>query len=116
VYITEKPSSGLLYRHIKIKIYVSIILSAAYYGFETWSLTLREEHRPWVFGNRVLRRVIGPKWDGVTEEWKRLHNEELYILLTEYCSGEQIENNEMDRACGTCGGGERFVQSFGGET
>jgi len=65
VYNTEKPSSGLLYRHIKIKIYVSIILSAALYGFETWSLTLREEHRPRLFGNRVLRRVFEPKWDGV---------------------------------------------------
>jgi hypothetical protein len=57
---------GLLYRLIKIKIYVSIILSVALYGFKTWSLTLREEHRRRVFVNRVLRRVFGPKWDGVT--------------------------------------------------
>jgi hypothetical protein len=72
----------LLYRHIKIKIYVSIILSAVLYGFETWSLTLREEHRPRVFGNRVLRRVFGPRWDGVTSEWKRLHNKELYDMYS----------------------------------
>jgi len=65
-YNTEKPSSGLLHKLIKIKIYASITLSAALFGFETWSLTLREEHRPRVFRNRVLRRVFGPKWDGVT--------------------------------------------------
>jgi hypothetical protein len=37
------------------------------YGCETWSLTLREEHRLRVFENRVLRRIFGPKRDGVTE-------------------------------------------------
>ena len=31
----------------------------------------------WVFEDRVLRRVFGPKRDEVTEEWKKLHNEEL---------------------------------------
>jgi hypothetical protein len=30
------------------------------YGCETWSLTLREEHRPRVFENSVLRRIFGP--------------------------------------------------------
>jgi hypothetical protein len=30
-----------------------------------------------VFENRVLRRIFGPKRDGVTGEWRRLHNEEL---------------------------------------
>ena len=28
-----------------------------------------------VFENRVLRRIFGPKRDGVTREWKKLHNE-----------------------------------------
>jgi hypothetical protein len=46
------------------------------YGCETWSLTLREEHRLRVFENRVLR-IFGPKWDEVTGEWRKLHNEEL---------------------------------------
>jgi hypothetical protein len=31
------------------------------YGCETWSLTLRVEHRLRVFENRVLRRIFGPK-------------------------------------------------------
>jgi len=30
------------------------------YGCETWSLTLREEHRLRVFENRMLRRIFGP--------------------------------------------------------
>jgi hypothetical protein len=50
------------------------------YGCETWSLTLREEHRLGVFENRVLRRIFGPKSDEVTGEWRKLHNEELLIL------------------------------------
>jgi hypothetical protein len=33
------------------------------YGCETWSLTVREEHKLRVFENRVLRRIFGPKRD-----------------------------------------------------
>jgi len=44
---------------------------------------LREERRLRVFGNRVLRRIFGPKRDEVTVEWRKLHNEELNDL---YCS------------------------------
>jgi hypothetical protein len=48
----------------------------------TWALTLREESELRVFENMVLRRICGPKRDEVTEEWKRLHNEELYDLYS----------------------------------
>jgi hypothetical protein len=41
-----------------------------------------EEHRLKVFENRVLRRIFGPKRDGVTGEWRRLHNEELNDLYS----------------------------------
>jgi hypothetical protein len=37
----------------------------------------REEHRLRVFENRVLRGMFEPERDGVTGEWRRLHNEEL---------------------------------------
>jgi hypothetical protein len=30
-----------------------------------------------VFENRALRRIFGPKRDKVTDEWRKLHNEEL---------------------------------------
>ena len=38
----------------------------------------------------------------------------MIVLLTQYCSGDQIENNEMGGACNTYGGEERCVQGFGG--
>ena len=64
-------------------VYRIIILSVVLYGYETWSLTLREER--WLSGyeNRVLRRILGPERDEVTGEWRKLHNEELNDL---YCS------------------------------
>jgi hypothetical protein len=50
-----------LSKNLKIRIYKKIILPVVLYGCETWSLTLREEHRLRVFENRVLRRIFGPK-------------------------------------------------------
>jgi hypothetical protein len=50
------------------------------YGYETWSLTLREEHGLRVFENRVLRRIFGPKGDEVTGEWRKLQSGELHNL------------------------------------
>ena len=47
------------------------------YGCETWSLILREERRLRVFENRVLGRIFGPKKDGVTKDWRKLHKEEI---------------------------------------
>ena len=75
-------SSILLSKNLKIKIYRTIILPVVLYGCETWSLTLREEHRLRVFENRVLRKIFGPKRDRVTGEWRKLHNEELNDLYT----------------------------------
>jgi hypothetical protein len=51
------------------------------YGCETWSLTLREEHRLRVFENRVMS-IFGPKRDEVIGEWRKLHNEELRDLYS----------------------------------
>jgi hypothetical protein len=75
-------SSRLLSKYLKIRIYKTIILSVVLYGCETWSLTLREEHKLRVFENRVLRRIFGPKRDEVTGEWRKLHNEELRDLYS----------------------------------
>ena len=47
-------SSSLLSKNVKIKIYRTVILPVVLYGCETWSLTLREEHRLKLFENRVL--------------------------------------------------------------
>jgi hypothetical protein len=55
-------------------------LTVVLYVCETWSLTLKEEHRFRVSENRVLRRIFGPKREEVTGGWRRLHNEELHNL------------------------------------
>jgi hypothetical protein len=74
-------SSHLISKNLKIKIYKTVILPVVLYGCETWSLTLREEHRPTVFENRVLRRIFGPKReeDG---SWRKLRNDELHNLYS----------------------------------
>jgi sorting nexin-29 len=51
-------SSRLPSRIVKIKMYKTIVLPVALYGCENLSLTLREEYRLRVFGNRVLRRIL----------------------------------------------------------
>jgi hypothetical protein len=48
------------YQKPKDKIYRIVILPAVLYGCETWSLTLKDEHRLRVFENRLLRRIFGP--------------------------------------------------------
>jgi hypothetical protein len=75
-------SSRLLSKNLKIRIYKTIILPVVLYGCETWSLTLREEHSLMVFESRVLKRIFGPKRDGVMGEWRKLHKEELYGLYS----------------------------------
>jgi hypothetical protein len=63
--------------------YRTLILTEVLCGCETRSLTLREGPRLRVFENRVLRRMLWPKRDEVTGEWRKRHNEELNDL---YCS------------------------------
>jgi len=70
-------SSNLLPKTLKFKIYRTTILPVVLYGCETWSLTLREEHRLRVFEKRLLSIVFEPKRDEVIGEWRKLHNEEL---------------------------------------
>jgi hypothetical protein len=57
-----------------------IILPVVLYGCETWSLTLREEHRLRMFNNRVLTRTFGPKRDEVKGDGRKSYNEELHNL------------------------------------
>jgi hypothetical protein len=65
-----------------MRMYKTIILLVVLYECETWSLTLREEHRLRVIENRVLRRIFGPKRDEVTKGWRKLHNEEFHNLYS----------------------------------
>jgi hypothetical protein len=54
----HKFLSCLLSKNIQIRIYKTIILPMVLYGCETWSLTLREEHKLRVFENRALKRIF----------------------------------------------------------
>jgi hypothetical protein len=65
------------------------------YECESWSLTLREEHRLRVFENRVLRRIFGPKRDEVTSECRKLHNKELHYLYYSPCIIRIIKSRRM---------------------
>jgi hypothetical protein len=73
------------------------------YGCETWSLTVREEHKLRVFENRVLRRIFGPKKDGLIGMWRKLHNEELHNLYSSPSIIRIIKSRRMRWARGTNG-------------
>jgi hypothetical protein len=88
-------SSTLLSKNTKTRAYRTIVLPVVLYWCETWSLTLREEQRLRVFENRVLRRILGPKRDEATGEWRRLHNEELNDLYSSPNINRVIKSRRM---------------------
>jgi hypothetical protein len=55
------------------------------------------------------------KRDEVTEEWRRIHNVEVYDLNSPNIV-RMIKSRVMGGACSTYGAEERCVQGFGGET
>jgi hypothetical protein len=74
-------SSHLISKNLKVKIDKTVILPVVLYGCETWSLTLREEHRLRVLENSMLRRIFGPKRDE-DRSWRKLHNYKLHGLYS----------------------------------
>jgi hypothetical protein len=48
-----------------------------------------------VFENKVLRRVLGPKRDEVTGEWRKLHNEELNYLYSLHNIVQVVKSRQM---------------------
>jgi hypothetical protein len=108
-------SSRLLSTNVNVNTHKTIILPVVLYGCETWSLTLREEHRLRMFENRVLRRIFGPKRDEVTGEWRKLHNEELHILYSSPNIIRQIKSRRIRWAGHVACMGEECVQGFDGK-
>jgi hypothetical protein len=87
-------SSHLISKNLKIKIYKTVILLVVLSGCTTWSLTLREENSLWVFENRVLRMIFGPKReeDG---SWIKFHNDELLSLYSSLNIVSVIKSRRM---------------------
>jgi hypothetical protein len=65
-----------------------------------------------VFENKVIR-IFGPKRDGVTGEWRKLHNEELHILYSSPNIIKHIKSRRMRWAGHVAHMGEECVQGFG---
>jgi hypothetical protein len=60
------------------------------------------EHRLRVFENRVLRRIFGPKRDGETGDWRKVHNEELHNLSIHFPVYKCLERRKAI-ICGNLG-------------
>jgi hypothetical protein len=78
-------------------------------GCETWSLTLKEEHRLRVFENRVLRRIFGLKRNEVTGGWRKLYNEELHNLYSSASIIRMIKSRRMRWAGYVARMGEKYA-------
>jgi hypothetical protein len=75
--------------------YRNIILPVVLYGYETWSLILREKRRLWVFENMVLRGIFGSKRGEVIGEGGTLKNEELNGLYASSSIVRGIKSRKM---------------------
>jgi hypothetical protein len=52
--------------------FITIAVRAVIYGYETWTLTLREEHRLRVCEKRVLRKIFGLKREKVNRRLEKI--------------------------------------------
>jgi hypothetical protein len=93
----NRPSAEHFRIYLCVFNYVSNF-SVVLHWCETWSLTLREEHRLRVFENRVLRRIFGPRRDEMTGDWRKLHNEELHNFYSSSNIIRMKKSRRMRRA------------------
>jgi hypothetical protein len=84
--------------------YKIIILPTVFYGCETWSLTLREEHKFSVFENRMLRRIFRPEREAWQEAGENcIMRSFMTCILHHIFLGYQIKEDEMGGAYSTHG-------------
>jgi len=89
---------------------ITIILPVLY-GCQTWSLTLREEHRPALYEIRVLKKIFGPKRGeaaGSTEGY--ITRSSRFVALTKYYSVKPINIKVKGENWSTYVGKEKFRQ------
>jgi len=79
---------------------------------------LREKLRLKVFENRMLRRMLGPKRDEVTGEWRKLYSEERNDLCSSPNIIRLIKSRRLRWAGNVARMGERrgAYRVFGGKT
>ena len=81
---------------------------------------MTEEHKQRVVENKALRRIFGPKRDEVTEEWRRLHKEELFGLYSSpniiWVVRSRRMRQKWNLACTGESRGAYKVLGFGGES
>jgi exonuclease III len=73
--------SRAISKNLKVRMYLTLLRPIVLYGAETWSLRKTEELRLAVFERKVLRKIYGAHFDAQTNEWRRLHNDELQSLF-----------------------------------
>jgi len=61
----------------------------------------------------MLKRSLGPDRDEVTGTGKDYVPRSRSAFFTKEYLGKRIKKNEIGGACGTCGGEEGCIQSFG---
>jgi hypothetical protein len=69
------------------------------YGYETWSLILREKHGLRVLEDRELRRIFGPKSDEVTGGWRKLHTEKHHNLYSSPSTYDHVKEGGVGKVC-----------------
>jgi hypothetical protein len=71
----------LLFTRINNKIYEITILRVVLCGYETWSLSVGEEHSLRVVEYSVPKKIFGRTWGEVTGDWRVLHTGEHHDLF-----------------------------------
>jgi hypothetical protein len=77
------PKWLIYYRNIKVDSVYCLVVSC---GCETWSLTLREEHRMRVLENSLLRKIFGPEKDEIIGGWRKciMRSFITFVLFAKY--------------------------------
>ena len=67
-------------KNINIKTHVTVSSPVILYGHVIWSIILRAEQRTRKFENKLLSKILEPKWSKIVREWRKWFHEELHGL------------------------------------